>query len=184
MERPWGWSRWETSPRASLRSEGPKGRHRNPELDLPARHARGRGYRARRGTPSGAQDSGLELVGFHAEGLAAVRRWFIPPDPGCPPGPEIVYVTEEGLFRWSGGEPLRIGAGTSQQPGDPAYSSCGPGCSSGMLSPAKRCSGAGYGHRGERLRPVVINVRGPRHSTPGHVLRSSQVCGGSSPSRR
>lgn len=91
----------------------------------------------------GPQDSSLELVGFHAEGLAAVRRCLIPPEPGCPPEPEIValdpetgevvatllrpapeafsydldpsgrhllYITEEGLFRWSGGEPVRIGS--------------------------------------------------------------------------
>lgn len=90
----------------------------------------------------GPQDSSLELVGFHAEGLAVVRGCFIPPEPGCPPEPEIValdpetgevvatllrpapeafsydldpsgrhllYITEEGLFRWSGGEPVRIG---------------------------------------------------------------------------
>jgi len=38
------------------------------------------------GPPLGPQDSSLELVGFHAEGLAAVRRCFIPPEPGCPPG--------------------------------------------------------------------------------------------------
>jgi hypothetical protein len=92
----------------------------------------------------GPQDSSLELVGFHAEGLAVVRECLIPPEPGCPPEPEIValdpetgevvatllrpapeafsydldssgrhllYITEEGLFRWSGGEPVRIGSG-------------------------------------------------------------------------
>jgi hypothetical protein len=90
----------------------------------------------------GPQDSSLELVGFHAEGLAVVRRCLIPSEPECPSEPEIValdpetgevigtllrpapeafsydldpsgrhllYITEEGLFRWSGGESVRIG---------------------------------------------------------------------------
>ncbi len=92
----------------------------------------------------GSQDSSLEMIGFHAEGLAAVRRCFIPPEPGCPAGPEIValdpgtgeivatllrpapeasaydldpsgrhllYITEDGLYRWSGGAPVKIGNG-------------------------------------------------------------------------
>jgi hypothetical protein len=86
----------------------------------------------------GSQDSSLELVGLHAEGLAVVRQYFIAPEPGCPPVPEIValdpetgevvatllrpapeafsydlhpsgrhllYVTDEGLYQWSGGNP-------------------------------------------------------------------------------
>lgn len=101
-----------------------------------------RGIELGEGRRLGPQDSSLELVGFHAEGLAAVRRCFIPPEPGCPPGPEIValdpdtgevlatllrpgpeafsydldppgrhllYITEEGLYQWNGGEPVRIG---------------------------------------------------------------------------
>lgn len=94
----------------------------------------------------GPRDSSLELVGFHAEGLAAVRRCFVPPEPGCPPGPEIValdpetgkivgtllrpapeafdhdldpsgrhllYTEGRTLYRWSGGEPVKIGEGYS-----------------------------------------------------------------------
>jgi hypothetical protein len=94
----------------------------------------------------GPQDSSLELIGLHAEGVAAVRRCLIPAEPGCPPGSEIValdpdtgeivgtllrpapeafafdldpsgrhllYIGEDGLYRWSGGEPVKIRDGYS-----------------------------------------------------------------------
>jgi hypothetical protein len=94
----------------------------------------------------GPQDSSLELIGLHAEGVAAVRQCLIKTDPGCPPGPEIValdpdtgeiiatllrpaptafaydldpsgrhllYIGEDGLYRWSGGEAVKVGDGYS-----------------------------------------------------------------------
>ncbi|MGH2682548.1 MAG: hypothetical protein ACRDIX_04860 [Actinomycetota bacterium] len=99
-----------------------------------------------RDRPLGPRDSSLELIGLHAEGVAAVRRCLIPSEPGCPPGPEIValdpdtgeivatllrpapeafsydldpsgrhllYIGEDGLYRWSGGEAVKIGDGYS-----------------------------------------------------------------------
>jgi hypothetical protein len=95
-----------------------------------------------KGRRLGPRDSSLELIGFHAEGLAAVRRCLIPPEPACPPGAGIValdphtgetaamllrpapeafaydldpsgrhllYITEDGLYRWSRWESVKIG---------------------------------------------------------------------------